>query len=125
MNFCCWLTLVYCTCRHFLYHANKFSQNLRAYFMNYIPDTGHVCTCFNAFLIMFPNFVMKLQNFNIFVKLCTCRLHTPAISKVLRSFFLDFPHHHRLRFDTQLPCDRDRGNPQMMGFLATTVGYNL
>ena len=46
----------------------------------------HVCTHFNAFLMMFPNMVMKFYNFDIFdkfVTFLTCRLHSPAAWKAL------------------------------------------
>ena len=47
-----------------LFYQN--SRNFKGYFMKYLINTRHVCTHFNAFSMVIPNIVIKLNDFDIF-----------------------------------------------------------
>ena len=48
----------------------KTIQIFKSYFMNYKTNTRHVCTRFNAFLMVIPNIELKFNIFEFFKKFC-------------------------------------------------------
>ena len=55
---------------HKMFLSSQVSQIFKGYFTTYSTNTGHVCTCLNAFCTLIPNIITKFQNIYICYQIC-------------------------------------------------------